>query len=212
VIYPALALALINPLHVGPAPSAHATELGWNAGADASLIVGGPRTLGGARVVAALTPYERIWSGLEVGYGAGFRFCPDCGSFAATWTARGTIIQSRYFHAAAWSWLVLQNGLMEWMPGLAVEGGTKRLRFDASTPVWSTYDLLTTMRVSPEIGVSWLWNDAQITRLAVVGLEPSLALTHRYRTKHLVFEGQARIGEEGLALLLGARLFFAAFD
>jgi hypothetical protein len=208
----ALCLALINPLQVGPAPSAHATELGWNVGADVGLVVGGPRTLSGFRAAAAITPLKRVWTGLELGYGAGWRFCPDCGALAATWTARATLVESSHFHLSAWSALSLVNGLFDWMPGVALEGGTKRLRFDATSPVWSSYDLLATMRISPEVGVAWLWNDAQVSRIAVVGLEPSFAFTHRYKLKHVMLEGQARIGEEGLALLLGARLFFSGFD
>lgn len=206
-----LALSLINPFQGGPSPSAHPTETGWNVGGAGLVLVDAEKALPGFQAVAAVAPHPRLWTSLELDQGAGWKLCMDCEALATNWTARFLAIQHESVSVAAWSQLIFVNGVFEWMPGAALEGGWQRLRFDLSSPVWSTYDLLTTLRAAPEIGASWRWNEAQVTRFSVVGLEPALALTHRVRWQAFEFEGQARYGEEGASLQLGARFFIDAF-
>lgn len=204
----ALSLVLINPWQVGPAPSAHETQVGWNVGADAALIVGRSGTLFGGRGSVAASPTPWFWTGLSAEYGSAFRFCPDCESFATTWTARVSPLRFEAFHVAAWSSLSFINGLFEWIPGLSLEGGWERLRFDLATPLWSTYDLISTLRSTPELGISWIWDDENATRLAVVGVEPTVALAHRYQWSWAQLQAQLRYGEEGPGAELGLRFYW----
>ncbi|WP_106093526.1 hypothetical protein [Enhygromyxa salina] len=200
-----LVLAVNNPWQVGPAPSAHPTARGWNVGADLSGTLGGFSPLWGARAAASLTPHERFWTGVELGYGNGWRSCIDCRALGVTWTARGLAVRHRNVNLAGWSVATTVNGTFEWTPGFALEAGTRRVRFDTSWPVWSTWDLLTTLRATPEVGVAFAWSGQHGTRLAVVGLEPAVALTHRIWVEHWMFEATLRIGEEGVGLDMGAR-------
>jgi hypothetical protein len=58
----------------------------------------------------------------------------------------------------------------------------------------------------PEVGLTARWSSAQRTRLAVVGLEPGVALQHRWRVAEaLELEPTVRFGEEGLGLGLAVR-------
>lgn len=206
-----LALSLVNPFQAGPSPSAHALETGWNLGGSGVVLAGKGEVLPGFQAVAAVAPHRRLWTSLELDQGAGWKLCIDCEAWAGSWNARFVALQFEPLSVAVWSKLVFVNGTFEWLPGAAVEGGWKRLRFDLSSPVWSTYDLLTTLRAAPEVGVSWFWNDEQVTRFSVVGLEPAFALIHRSRWDSFELEAQGRYGEEGVSFQLGARYFLDAF-
>lgn len=202
-----MVLALTNPWQVGPAPSAHPTQKSWNVGADLGGTVAGPWPLWGTRIAAGFTPHERLWTALELGYGQGWRLCIDCNALATTWTARGLVFSHHHINIAPWSVLTSVNGTFEWTPGLAIEAGTQRLRFDTSWPLWSTWDVLTLLRSTPELGVAWSWGPRQSTRVAVVGLEPAVAVTHRVWLHRWAFEATARGGEEGVGLTVGFRFW-----
>ncbi len=197
----------INPWQVGPAPSAHPTRVGYSLGPDVGGAGLGPRPLWGARVAASVTPTPRLWTGVELAYGTGWRSCVGCESYATTWTVRGLAVRRRAVNLAPWSALTIVNGAVEWTPGLALEAGTRRVRFDTSWPLWSTWDLLTVLRGTPEVGVTGIWSRRQATRVALVGLEPAVAVTHRVQLEHLALTVTAQVGEEGLAVMIGARFF-----
>ncbi len=202
-----------NPWQVGPAPSAEAVSPNWNLGTD----IGALRTaydgkvdwLPGVRVAAAFAPHPRVWSSLELGISSGWRVCLDCRSFAGTWSLRGLAIDHPNVHVAAWSVLTGSKGTLEWIPGVAVEAGTKRFRFDTSWMVWTTGDWLTTLRSTPELGTSFIWGEHQSTRVALVGLEPALAIQHRVRLRDWALASTLRYGEEGVAFEIGIRGYIA---
>jgi len=190
---------LIAPWSVGPAPSAHDVSPGLQAGASASGFLGGPRALAGGSAELAYGAGERLWVSLEAQAGSGWTTCPDCQTFAGTATARGVLIHHPRFQFAPWMVSTGTGGTLEWTPGVAIEGGGERVRVDTSWPLWSTWDLLTTLRITPELGVSYRWSESQNTRAAIVGLEPAVALQHRARVAgSWTLEGTARFGEEGL--------------
>lgn len=200
-----LLLALSDPWQVGPAPSAQPTTPGWSVGGAISGGLGGLSPIYGGRAGLSLTPHRRIWTNLELGYGSGWRSCVDCQALGVTWTARALAVQRPGINIAAWSVATTVNGTVEWTPGVAIEGGFRRLRFDTSWPVWSTWGLLTTLRATPEVGVSFAWSERHRTRIALVGLEPAVALSHRLRWGRGLLEATIRVGEEGAMLSLGGR-------
>lgn len=200
----------VNPWQVGPAPSAHPTAIGYSFGVDLSGAVGGSEPLAGARVAASVTPLRRLWTGVELGHGSAWRSCVACETFAATWVARGLVVDHRAVHVAPWSALTFVGGAVEWTPGLAIEAGGRRLRVDTSWPLWSTWDLLMTLRATPELGVTGLWSSRHATRIAVVGLEPAVALTHRVQLERWALTATVQVGEEGVLGVVGAR-FYAGF-
>ena len=100
-------------------------------------------------------------------------------------------------------------GAPEGLAGVAVEGGSRRLRIDGSTPLASSTFVLTTLRIGPEVGLTALWTERHATRVAVVGVEPGVALQHRWRvTPAVELEPTLRLGEEGLGAGLGVRAAF----
>jgi len=198
-----------NPWQVGPAPSAEAVSPNWNLGTD----IGGLRTnydgkvawLHGVRVSAAFAPHPRVWSSVELGISEGWRTCIDCRTVAGTWTLRGLAIDHPNVHLGAWSVLTTFERTVEWTPGVAIEAGTKRFRFDTSWMVWTTWDWLTTLRSAPELGTSYIWGEHQSTRVALVGLEPAFAIQHRVRLRDWALQATIRQGEEGFAFEIGIR-------
>jgi hypothetical protein len=200
----------VNPWQVGPAPSAHPTAIGYSFGADFSGVVGGREPLAGARVAASVTPLRRLWTGVELGHGSAWRGCVSCKTFAATWVARGLLIDRRAVHVAPWSALTFVGGTVEWTPGLAIEAGGRRIRVDTSWPLWSTWDLVMMLRATPELGVTGLWSSRHATRVAVVGVEPAIALTHRVQLDRWALTATVQVGEEGVLGVVGAR-FYADF-
>jgi len=198
-----------NPWQVGPAPSAQAVSPNWNLGADIGTLRtdydGGVNWLHGVRMAAAFAPHPRVFSSVELGVSAGWRVCLDCRTFAGTWTLRGLAIDHPNVHVGAWSVLTTVEGTLEWTPGVAVEAGTKRFRVDTSWMVWTTWDWLTTLRSTPELGTSFVWGEHQSTRVALVGLEPAFAIQHRVRLRDWALSSTVRYGEEGLAFELGIR-------
>jgi len=205
-----LLAALSNPWQVGPAPSAHPTLPSWNVGVDVGAMrplrsgLPGPH---GGRLAAAFTPHERVWSSLELGLGQGWRTCIDCEALAATWTLRGLALHHRNVNVAPWSVLTSVHGTVEWTPGLAIEAGGRRVRVDTSWPLWSTWYLLTVLRSTPELGMTVAWDERQATRVAVVGLEPGVAVTHRVMMRRWALEATGRAGEEGVGVELGIRVW-----
>lgn len=198
-----------NPWQVGPAPSAEGVSPNWNLGADAGTLRtdydGGTQWLHGVRMAAAFAPHPRVWSSVELGISQGWRVCIDCRAFAGTWTFRGLGIDHPNVHVAAWSVLTTVERTVLWTPGVAAEAGTDRFRIDTSWMVWTTSDWLTTLRSTPELGTSFLWGDHQSTRVALVGLEPAVAIQHRVRLRDWALASTVRYGEEGLALEFGVR-------
>jgi hypothetical protein len=195
-----LALA---PWGVGPSPSAHAVDDGVVVSARADAFHTG---MVGARVGIQGTGDDRLTVAIDAVSGAGWALCPDCGSRGVGATARLNVVRHEAFRAAVWSHGTLTTGSPEALAGVAVEGGSERLRVDASTPLAATTFVLTTLRVGPEVGLTARWSSAQRTRLAVVGLEPGVALQHRWRVAEaLELEPTVRFGEEGLGLGLAVR-------
>lgn len=212
-----LALALLAgptelaPWQVGPAPSAQPVARSWSVGLDLGGLIAPPKfphphpPLPGARASVGVAPHERFWTSLELGYGTTWRPCIDCRALGLTWTARGLIVRHRNVNLAAWSVLTMVNGVVDWLPGAAIEVGGARVRVDTSWPLWSTFDLITTLRATPELGLSWSWNGRHSTRVALVGLEPAAALSHRIRWANWQFEVGVRGGEEGISAELQVR-------
>ena len=198
-----------NPWQVGPAPSAEAVSPNWNLGADLGTLRtdydGKVAWLHGARVAAAFAPHPRVWSSLELGISEGWRTCIDCRTVAGTWTLRGLVVDHPNVHVGVWSVLTTFERTVEWTPGVAIEAGTEHFRFDTSWMVWTTFDWLTTLRSTPELGTSFIWGAHQSTRVALVGLEPAVALQHRVRLRNWALAGTVRYGEEGVAFELGIR-------
>lgn len=198
-----------NPWQVGPAPSAEAVSPNWSVGTELGTlwINNSERStwLHGVRATAAFAPHPRVWSSLELGISAGWRTCIDCRTFAGTWTLRGLAIDHPNVHLGTWSVLTTFNGSVEWTPGVALEAGNEHVRVDTSWMVWSTWDWLTVLRSTPELGVSYRWGPRQSTRVALVGLEPAVAVQHRFRIRNFAFAATVRGGEEGVAFELGIR-------
>lgn len=194
-----------NPWQVGPAPSAHAIERNVNYGVDLGGGWGRGGGFSGARVAVAGAPHPRIWAGLEGSWGSGWRFCIDCRSLALDASLRGNLVQHRAVSLSVWNRASLVNGIIDWTPGAAIEAGTRRLRFDTSWPLWSTYDLVERLRSTPELGLTLKWNARHATRIALVGLEPAGAVTHRWSRPGWQLEFVLRGGEEGVFAEVGVR-------
>ncbi len=196
-----------NPWQVGPAPSAQAVSPSWNLGADVGALWqrtdGQSNWLHGVRMRAGFAPHPRVWTSAELGISEGWRTCLDCRTFAGTWTVRGLALNHRNIRLGAWSVLTGFEGQVHWTPGVALDAGTERFRIDTSWMVWSTWDFLTVLRSTPELGMSFQWGKRQSSRIAVVGLEPAVAIQHRVRLRDFVLAPTVRVGEEGVAFELG---------
>lgn len=194
-----------GPWRVGPSPSA--TQLDPGLHADASLVglTGGFEPLEGARLSVGVAPTSWFYASLSYARRAGWRMCPDCLTDATSLTLRGDLLRTQPIRISVWTETnMTQTSALDIMPGVAIEGGTRRLRFDASSPIWSSYDLLTTLRIAPEAGVSYTWTSRHTSRVAVVGLEPGFAAQHRWRfTGNWTLDATLRHGEEGTGGELG---------
>ena len=192
---------LVAPWGVGPAPSAHDVLPGPELAVAASGIVGGPSNVAGGEVGFAYGVGPRLWMSVAGQAGSSWSTCPDCRTLAGTATARGVLVRHPNVQLAPWVVATSTLGAGDLTAGVAVEGGGERLRVDTSWPVWWTSDLLTTLRITPELGVSYQWSDTQHTRIAAAGLDPAVAVQHRARIgEGWTAEGTVRLGEEGLGL------------
>lgn len=197
-----LVVALV-PWGFGPSPSAHAVGDGVVVQARADAFSSG---VAGGRGGIQASMADRVTVGLEAVHGASWALCPDCRVSAVTGTARVMAVNHPAFHAAMWGHGTATLGVPEALAGVAVEGGSRDLRFDASTPLASTTFLLTTLRIGPEVGVMARWSDTHATRFAVVGLEPGVGLQHRWHVASAIeLEPSLRLGEEGLGVGLAVR-------
>ncbi|MBT3222468.1 MAG: hypothetical protein HN348_25630, partial [Proteobacteria bacterium] len=156
--------------------------------------------LSGGELHVAYGIGKRVWFAVAAQAGTGWSTCPDCQTLAGTATVRGVVLGHPNFQAAPWMVLTWTGGAADWTPGIAVEGGSDQVRVDTSWPVWSTMHLLTTLRSTPELGVSYLWSETHRTRAAIVGLEPGFAIQHRVGVGAWTLEGTARLAEEGFGL------------
>lgn len=207
---PSPSMALVRPWQLGPSPSAHAVRRGLFVGLDAGGISGTYRPLESARVSVGGAPNDWVYLGLAYERRAAWRMCVDCEADAVTATVRASLVRTPAFRAGLW---VVGNGTtagaFDVMPGLGIEGGSRRVRFDLSSPVWSSYDILTTLRVGPEAGVSAVWTDAHRTRASVAGVDFAVQLEHRWRVSDAwSVRGAARYGEEGVGGELGVAMSF----
>jgi len=191
------------PWTVGPTVSAHEVESGVVVQARGDAFTRGAV---GGRVGVQAGLGKRVLVGLDGVHGAGWSLCPDCRATGLSGSARVTLVRHSAFHGAVWGRGDVTMGSPEALAGVSVEGGSRRLRFDGSTPLTSSTHLLTTLRIGPEAGVTASWTEHHATRFAVVGLEPSVALQHRWRVGERVeLEPTVRLGEEGLGVGLGVR-------
>lgn len=196
--------ALAQPWKVGAAPSASPAEKGVAFAVHTS--VGSPGTKG-ARLSAAFAPGKRLWGAVELGAGSGWRACPDCNGIAATATVRLTALDFKVFKLAAWgvgtATLKDRDGLL----GAAAEVALGPVRLEASAPIVGTMSTEEVLENFAEAGVRMHWNQRNATRLAMVGLGHSLALSHRLRLgKRFVLEGTAQaFRERGVRGELGVR-------
>jgi len=191
------------PWTVGPTVSAHEVEDGVVVQARGDAFTGGAV---GGRVGVQGGLGKRVVVGLDGVHGAGWSLCPDCRATGVSGLVRLTAVRHPAFHAAVWGRGTATLGSPEGLAGVSLEGGRRHLRFDGSTPLTSSTHLLTTLRIGPEVGVTASWTERHATRVAVVGLEPSVALQHRWRVRTWVeVEPTVRFGEEGLGVGLGLR-------
>ncbi|MEZ4318843.1 MAG: hypothetical protein R3F61_15115 [Myxococcota bacterium] len=191
-----------QPWGVGPSPSASRVDKGF-AFAAHGAVVGEPW---GGRVNMAFAPHQRIWMGAEVGAGSGWRTCPTCGDVAFTGTARVLAIDSTLFKGAAWGSTVATPHAHAFSAGIAAELDIGRFALDTSLPLWVSDDPWEAVRSAPELGARWHWSKHNATRVAVVGLDPDLALTHRLTLGPLGLEATARTTREGPMVEGGIRL------
>lgn len=189
-----LGAALAQPWKVGAAPSASAAEKGVAFAAHTSL--GSPGTKG-ARLNAAFAPSKRLWAAVELGAGSGWRACPDCDNVAATATVRVMALNFKPFKLAAWGLGTASMKQRDGLVGAAAEIGLGPVRVEASVPIVGTMSRDLVLERFAEAGVRMHWNRKNATRLAMVGLGHSLALTHRMRVgKRFVLEGTAQAFRE----------------
>lgn len=186
--------ALAQPWKVGAAPSASPAEKGVAFAAHTSL--GSPGTKG-ARLNAAFAPSKRIWASVELGAGSGWRACPDCNSVAATATVRVTALNLKPFKLAAWGVGTASLKQRDGLVGAAAELALGPVRVEASVPIVGTLGRDAVLANFAEAGVRMHWSRRNATRLAMVGLGQSLALSHRMRlSKRFVLEGTAQAFRE----------------
>lgn len=196
------ALMAIAPWSVGPSPSAHPVEpsvtvevSGTHLGADS-----------GGRVGVAVAPHPRLWLEVSGAAGSGWAMCPDCGVLGGQARARVLVVRAPAASVAVWGTAMTSGGPIDGLAGVAVEAGSDRVRVDTSWPLVSSWYLLTTLRIAPELGITSRWTPNHRTRLALVGVEPGVSVEHR-ATLGAGFTGTAgfRMGEEGLGGSLGVR-------
>ena len=156
-----------------------------------------------------VSAFDRVSLGIDGFHHGGWALCPDCASTGVASTVRVTAIRHAAFHATAWAQGSLTLGSPEGMAGIAVEGGTRHVRLDASAPLASSTFLITTLRVGPEVGATAHWSASHATRLAVVGVEPGVGIQHRWRlTSSAELELAGRVGEEGPGASAAVRAAF----
>lgn len=196
----------VAPWAVGPSPSAHRVdplvqiELGGTLGV-------GERVLPGGSLGVAVAPTHWAWFEIAGLAGASVPLCPDCQTRNLSLRTRFRVVDADAFGLAVWGAGTTSGRLIEGMAGVAVEGGTDAVRFDASTPVVSSWFLLTTLRAGPEVGILARWSPSQRTRVSVVGLEPAVAVEHRAGLgKRTTLAGSVRVGEEGARLGVSLRI------
>lgn len=195
------------PWQLGPSPSAAEVERGWFVDASLGGIAGGYEPLGAARLRVGATPTRWLHASLAYERRGAWRMCPDCLTDAFVLTARASVVRSRYVQVSPW--LVTQmttTTALDVMPGLAVEAGSRRLRVDLSAPLWSSYDLLTTIRIAPEAGLRAHWSAAHATRVSVAGADLAVGVEHRWRlSERWTLSASLRRGEEGTGGEVGLR-------
>ncbi len=209
---PVLLAMASAPWSVGPAPSAHDVAPGVRITASGTAYSGpfdkrsrASQLLGGS-VGVEVAPVERVWMSLDAQPGAGWTTCPDCGSVGFTARGRGLLLRHPNLGVAGWGVATATVGTVDGTVGIAAEGGTRHVRFDTSWPLASSLDLLSNLRITPELGATMRWSARQRSRLAVVGLEPAVALQHRARLGEAgrwELAGTVRLGEEGLGVTAG---------
>lgn len=194
----------VAPWALGPSPSAHRVapsmqvELGGTIGVSEQVEPGG--SLG-----VAVAPTRWAWFEASVLAGSSVPLCIDCRTRNASLRTRLRVIDTDPFGMAVWGVGTTTGQVVEGMAGLAVEGGTRTVRIDASAPIASSWFLLTTLRTGPELGVVARWSERHRTRLSVIGIEPGFGVEHRARLgKRATVAGTVRVGEEGLRV--GANL------
>lgn len=189
-----LTAAMAQPWKVGAAPSASPAEKGVALAVHTAL--GSPGTKG-ARLNAALSPHRRVWASIELGAGSGWTACPDCNRVAATGTVRLTALDFRPFKLAAWGVGTASLQERDGVAGAAAEIAVGPIRLEASVPIVGTLGRDEVLERFAEAGARLHWSRNHATRVAMVGLGHSLALTHRMRLgERFVIEGTAQALKE----------------
>ncbi|MEO0600230.1 MAG: hypothetical protein AAF211_02285 [Myxococcota bacterium] len=200
------ALLAIAPWAVGPSLSAHRVAPSVQLEVGGTVGLGEPLSPGG-RAAIAVAPTR--WAWFEVGGTAGsaVALCPDCGTRNLEVRTRLRVVDTDVFGLAVWGSGATTGRVVEGLAGVAAEGGTERFRIDASSPIVSSWFLLTTLRAGPELGVSARWSEGHATRVSVVGVEPGFGFEHRARLSERVqVGGTLRLGEEGARFGLNLRV------
>ena len=208
-----LAAMAQQPWQIGPSPSASDTESGL-AFAAHTTFAGRPEHKGGnGRVTAAFGAGRRFWFSGEVARGTSWRTCPSCDAIAFDGTARVLAIDTSIFNGAVWGGVSAtpnasegSTGAPMLTAGLAFELDLGRVAFDTSIPVFASSDPWDQLWSSPELGARFAWTKRNTTRVALVGFDPHIGLTHRLRFGIFGFEVTARTSDAGPLVEGGLRL------
>ena len=90
--------------------------------------------------------------------------------------------------------------------GVAFELDLGRVAFDTSIPVFASSDPYDQLWSSPELGARVAWSKRNATRVAIVGFDPHIGVTHRLRFGLFGFELTARTSDAGPLVEGGLRL------
>lgn len=166
---------------------------------------------GGLFSTARWWPTRRLLASAELSQGVAELGCVSCGGAIGRLSVRANAVEQDFLRMGVYGALdgsPLPRPTGAASAGLAVEGGTERVRLALAAPLVSTVDLLEDARTGWESGLTVHSWPGHATRLGTVGPRFRPVLAHRFATARWWAGGELVLAEAGAVLRLRGGLVF----